>query len=80
MVGGIVGSSHRLFSECKRIAAALEMPSDLDETSDALWEAADSQGEGAQKWERYGIESFSCVCLMQGCLKSIEAKAVLVFV
>ena len=79
VVGGMVGSSPRLLSECKRIAAALEIPSELDETSDALWEAADSQGEGTLKWERYGIESFSCVCLMRACMKSIEAKAGLVF-
>lgn len=76
----MLGSSYRLLSECKRIAAELEIPSDLDETSDALWDAADSQGEGTQKWERGGIESFSCVCLMRGCMKSIAAKAVLVFV
>ena len=50
VAGGMLGSSYRLLSECKRIAAELEIPSDLDETSDALWEAADSQGEGTQKW------------------------------
>ena len=75
----MVGSSYRLLSECERIAAALEIPAELDETSDALWGAADSQGEGNLKWERYGIESFSCVCLMRGCRKSIEARPVLVF-
>jgi hypothetical protein len=79
IAGGMVGSSYQLLKECKRIAAALEIPDDLDETSDALWEAADSQGEGSLKWERYGIESFSCVCLMRGCRKSIETGASLVF-
>ena len=80
IAGGMVGSSYRLLRECERIAAALEIPADLDETSDVLWEAADSQGEGSLKWERYGIESFSCVCLMRGCMKSIELGAALVFV
>jgi hypothetical protein len=80
IAGGMVGSSHRLLKECQRIAEQLEIPSDLDESSDALWEAADSQGEGTQKWERYGIESFTCVCLMRGCLKSLETNAALIFV
>jgi hypothetical protein len=80
IAGGMVGSSYSLLRECERIAAALEIPADLDETSDALWEAADSQGEGSLKWERYGVESFSCICLIRGCRKSIESGAVLVFV
>lgn len=80
VAGGMIGSAVRLLDECKRIANVLEIPSDLDETSDALWEAADSQGEGERKWQRYGIESFSCVCLMRGCIKSIDTKAALVFV
>ena len=80
IAGGIVGSSQSLLGECERIVEALQIPSNLDENSDALWEAADSQGEGSLAWQRYGIESFSCVCLMRGCLKSIERKAALVFV
>lgn len=79
ITGEMVGSSYRLLKECERVASALEVPAELDETSDALWEAADSQGEGSVKWERYGIESFSCVCLMRGCRKSIETGAALVF-
>lgn len=79
IAGGMIGSAPRLLSECKRIAGVLEIPSDLDETSKALWDAADSQGEGDQTWQRYGIESYSCVCLMRGCMKSIESKAALVF-
>jgi hypothetical protein len=79
IAGGMVGSSFKLLKECEGIAAVLEIPADLDETSDALWEALDSQGEGSLKWERYGIESFSCVSLMRGCMKSIETGAALVF-
>jgi hypothetical protein len=78
--GGIVGSSQRLLKECERIAQELQIPAHLDETSDELWNAADSQGDGAARWEQYGIESFTCVCLMRGCLKSIETKAALVFI
>ena len=77
--GQMVGSSHRLLSECRRIATTLGIPSDLVETSDALWEAADSQCDGPTTWQRYGIESFSCVCLMQACKKSMETGAAIVF-
>ncbi len=79
IAGGMVGSTPRLLSECRRIADVLKVPIDLDETSDALWNAADSQGEGDQVLERNGIESYSCVCLIRGCIKSIENKAALVF-
>ena len=79
IAGGMVGSSYGLLDECKRIAAILEIPSELDETSDELWQAAETQGEGDLKWKRYAIESFSCVCLIKGCRKSIETKAALVF-
>jgi hypothetical protein len=79
IVGGWVGSSYRLLSECQRIAEALQIPPELDETSEELWNAADSQGEGDEIWQRYGVESFSCVALIRGCMKSIETKAALVF-
>ena len=80
IAGGIVGSSQSLLRECQRIAEELQIPTNLNETSEELWEAADSQGEGDLTWQRYGIESFSCVCLIRGSLKSIETKAALVFV
>jgi len=77
---GMVGSSVRLLRECERIATVLGIPPDVDEESEVLWEAADSQGEGDSLWERYGIESFTCVCLIRGCQKSVETGAALVFV
>jgi hypothetical protein len=76
---GMIGSSYRLLSECERIATVLEIPADLDENSEGLWQGAESQGEGSQMWERYGIESHACVSLVQGCRKSIEMGAALMF-
>ncbi len=77
--GAMIGSTYRLVRECERIAEVLGIPSHLDENSEELFEAADSQGEGDGLWEQYGIESYSCVCLLQGCRKSNETGAALVF-
>ncbi len=77
--GGMVGSSVRLLGECKRLAASLRIPEALYEDSRELWEVSDSQGKGTELWPRYGIESFSCVCLMRGCEASIRTGAALVF-
>lgn len=77
--GGMVGSSIRLLAECQRIAQALGIPAELDESSDELWEAADAQGESDILWRRFGIESYTCVCLMCACKKSIETGAAVVF-
>ena len=65
--------------QIKEYREALGIPDDLDETSKELWEAADRQGESEIPWERFGIESFSCVCLMKGCEQSIAHSAALVF-
>lgn len=78
--GGMVGSVPRLLAECSRIAKVLEIPSHLDTQSEELWEAADSQGEGATLWERYGVESFSCLGLMKACEQSMRTDAAVVFI
>lgn len=77
--GGTVGSSHALLRECRELARALELPEDLRAGDEALWEAAENQGEGEAKWQRYGVESFACVCLMRACEASIETGAAVVF-
>ena len=77
--GGMVGSSHRLLAECKRLATALEIPPDLDEQSEEIWKATESQGKGETLWQRYGIESYSCVCLLKACEHSLATGAAIVF-
>jgi hypothetical protein len=77
--GGMLGSVPRLLSELERLAAALAIPDDLHVQSEALWEAADSQGEGDKTWQRYGIESFSCVVLREACRRSLASGAAVVF-
>lgn len=76
--GAMIGSSHRLLQECQRLAEALSIPNDMDPESDELWEAADNQGEG-DGFQRYGVESFTCVRLIHACEASIRSGAALVY-
>lgn len=75
----MLGSTPRLLAELERLAGELGVPEHLHSQSEELWEAADSQGEGDTRWERYGIESYSCVVLRGACRKSLALGAAIVF-
>ncbi len=77
--GGLVGSSVRLLEETRVLAEQLELPLDLDPESDEVFESAESQGEGDQRWKRYGIESYTCLTLHKAARLSIEHGALVVF-
>lgn len=77
--GCMIGSSVRLRDECERLAAALQLPLDLDPDSDEVFEATESQGEGPTLWQRYGIESFNCLRLHAAATHSIKTGAAIVF-
>ena len=79
VTGDLIGSAPRLLAECLELAAALELPADLDPESDEVWEAAESQGDGEVKWQRYGIESHTCLALIRACRASVGTGAALVF-
>ena len=79
IAGNMLGSSIKLLQECERLAEILEIPVDIDDQSDELWDAADAQGESSVKWKKYGVESFTCVNLIIACKKSIETGAAIVF-
>ena len=79
IAGGMLGSSHALLRECRELAQALGLPEDLSLETDALFEAAENQGEGEAKWERYGVESYTCLALMKACEASVETGAAVVF-
>jgi hypothetical protein len=79
IAGGTLGSSHALLRECSELARALELPEDLSLEDEAVWQAAKSQGEGAAKWERYGVESYTCLALIRACGTSVETGAAVVF-
>jgi hypothetical protein len=77
--GGMVGSTPRLLSECDRLAKILDIPAHITKDSDELWEAIESQGEGETLWQRYGVESFTCVALREACRVSMRTGAAIVF-
>lgn len=79
VAGGIVGSSVRLLSECKRLAAWLEMPEDLDPESDEVWDSVASPASHGPKWKRYNKESFACIRLIKAAEASIDSGAAIVF-
>jgi len=77
--GTMVGSSNRLHEECQRLADALGLPLDLDPEEEIVWNAAESQGEGETQWQRYGIESFTCLRLYHASEHSLKNGAAIVF-
>ncbi|HEX7955760.1 MAG TPA: hypothetical protein VF508_02400 [Pyrinomonadaceae bacterium] len=79
IAGGMIGSAHALLRECRELARALELPEDLAADDEALWEAPETQGEGEAKWQRYGVESFTCLRLIRACEASVETGAAVVF-
>ncbi|HEX8189816.1 MAG TPA: hypothetical protein VF586_15780 [Pyrinomonadaceae bacterium] len=79
IAGGMLGSSRALLLECRELARALELPDGLSPDDDAVFEAAGSQGEGEAKWERYGVESYTCLALIKACEASVETGAAVVF-
>lgn len=79
VTGDSVGSSYRLRDECQQIASALQLPLELDAEDEQVLNAADSQGIGEITWERYGMESYSCLRLYHAAQYSIKTGAAIVF-
>lgn len=80
VAGGMVGSSPRLLEECAIIAGHLKLPLNLDGEDDRLYEAIDTQGQpGTEGWQRYGVESLTCLRLYQAAKHSVETGAAIVF-
>jgi hypothetical protein len=73
-----VGSAYCLLQECKVLAEFIGIPDDVDAESEALRNAIENQGNG-NGWQRYGIESFTCIRLMRASQASIASGAALVF-
>lgn len=79
IAGGMLGSSHALMRECRELAKELELPEELLLEDEALFQAVENQGEGEAKWERYGVESYTCLALLKACEASVETGAAVVF-
>lgn len=76
--GGMLGSSPRLLAECEHLAAALGLPTDIDPEADAVFEAAESQGQGTG-WRAYGIEAHSCLHLIHCARASLRWRTAISF-
>lgn len=79
IAGAMIGSSHGLAEECRRIARALEIPAHLHPDSNELLQATDTQGKGEAMWQKYAIESFTCVRLLHAAEASVAAQSAVVF-
>ncbi|MEW9900729.1 hypothetical protein ABWL39_19100, partial [Chitinivorax sp. PXF-14] len=79
VVGGGIGSAIRLLAECKALAAILELPESTDPEAREVWDAADAPGVGPARWQRFGIESFSCIKLIWACKRAVDTGAAVVF-
>lgn len=77
--GAFLGSSVRLLDETRRIAAALGLPEDLDPESGEMHAALDAETPAATGWQRYPVESYGCLQLMNAAKKSIQTGAAITF-
>ena len=78
-VGGYLGSSVRLLTETRRIAAALGLPEDLDPDSAEVLDACEAEIRASSGWQRYGLESHGCLRLIHAARHSIETGAAIAF-
>ncbi|MER6345043.1 hypothetical protein ACWC10_06300 [Streptomyces sp. NPDC001595] len=77
--GGYLGSSVRLLTEVRRLAEALGLPEDLDPHSEEVFEATDAEQPASDGWQRYGVESYVCLQLLQAAKLSIATGAAIAF-
>jgi hypothetical protein len=80
VMGNIIGSSVALARELEELAQVLQLPLTLDPDGSEIWEALELHGSRRKGWCRYGVESFTCLRLYHGCLRSMRTGAALVMV
>ena len=76
--GVAVGSSITLERECTMLAHALNLPTEMDPADTFSDDIFETQGQGTG-WEKYGIESSTCILLLNAARHSIMTGAALVF-
>jgi hypothetical protein len=77
--GGYLGSSARLLVETRRIVQALGVPEGLDADSEEVFSAADGGTPATDGWQRYGVEAFVCLQLVQATELSIATGSAIAF-
>jgi hypothetical protein len=61
------------------IAAALGLPEDLDPDSEEVFAASEATTPAGEGWQRYGVESYVCLRLIQAARHSIATGAAIAF-
>jgi hypothetical protein len=79
LVGGMLGSTQQLRTECRDLATALDVPAGMDGEADEVIKAIRTQGRGPRKWQQYAVETFTCLQLLAACDASLRTQAALVF-
>ncbi|MCL2585230.1 MAG: hypothetical protein FWE35_22535 [Streptosporangiales bacterium] len=75
IAGGYLGSSVRLLAETRRIAGVLGLPEDLDPESEEVFATCGREIPGAVGWQRYGVESYTCLQLIRAAKHSVATGA-----
>lgn len=76
--GGMVGSIPQLLLELETIAHALDLPAGLSFEDEAVFEAAEAQGDG-EGWRRYGVEVYHLLLLREAGRRALAQGAAVVF-
>jgi hypothetical protein len=79
LIGGYIGSSHRLLAECLLLAEALQLDPDLAPDSDEVVNAMEADVRGSVGWQRYGTEAFVCLNLIGAARLSVATNAAICF-
>jgi hypothetical protein len=78
-VGGQIGSTKWLLSDCEAVAQMIGLPTDLEPGSKCFADATASAAKLGDGWWNYPSESYACLQLMIACRKSLELGSVIVF-
>jgi hypothetical protein len=78
-LGGPIGSTQGLLSDCEVVARMIGLPTDLDPDSKCFRDATANADKLGLGWWRYATESSRCLQLIAACRKSLEWGAVIVF-
>lgn len=78
-LGGQIGSTQGLLSNCVEVARVIGLPDDLEPDSKCFRDATESADELGDGWWRYENECRICLSLIQACRQSLELEAVIVF-
>lgn len=70
-----LGSAPRLAEECRRLAAAMDLPLDMDPEGEEIWAAKDDP----ERWGGFGAEGFALLRLAHAASAATAAGAALVF-